>query len=183
MPEPRAGVGPELAAERLYARLLERLGLGDVQCPACTRALLPEPFNWESYTFTAAGGQSWTWDIRCARALASRRQAAGRLTLSPDEVHVWLQSHRHVDEQHLGHIPLDRLSEPVLLAPVPDGRGHVMIDGSHRATIRMRAGMPVDGYLLTAIENALAIGTAPLAMQRIASELRRQRLLDDETGR
>ena len=58
-----------------------------------------------------------------------------------------------------------------------------MIDGSHRATIRMRAGMPVDGYLLTAIENALAIGTAPLAMQRIASELRRQRLRDDEIRR
>jgi hypothetical protein len=143
------------------------------------RALLPEPFNWESYTFTATGGQSWTWDIRCARALVSRGPAARRLTLSPDEVHMWLQSHGHIDEGHLGHIPLDRLSEPVLLAPIPEGRGHVMIDGSHRATIRMRAGMPVDGYLLTDIENALAIGTVPLAMQRVAEELRRQDLLRD----
>ena len=183
MPEPAAEVGAEVEAERLYGRLLDRLGLGDVQCSPCARALLPEPFNWESYTFTATGGQSWTWDIRCARALASRGPAARRLTLSPDEVHVWLQSHGHVDEQHLGHIPLDRLSEPALLAPVPEGRGHVMIDGSHRATIRMRAGMLVDAYLLTPIENALAIGTAPLPMQRIASELRRQRLLDDEIGR
>jgi hypothetical protein len=58
-----------------------------------------------------------------------------------------------------------------------------MIDGSHRATIRMRGGMPVDGYLLTAIENALAIGTVPLAMQRVAGELRRRRLLRDDLGR
>jgi len=183
VPEPPAEVGAEVEAERLYSRLLDRLGLGDVQCPPCARALLPEPFNWESYTFTATGGQSWTWDIRCARALASRGPAARRLTLSPDEVHVWLQSHGHVDEQHLGHIPLDRLSEPVLLAPVPEGRGHVMIDGSHRATIRVRAGMPVDGYLLSDIENALAIGTVPLAMRRFADELRRQQLLRDDIGR
>jgi len=183
MPEPQAADGAEAQAERLYSHLLERLGLGDLQCPPCARALLPEPFNWESYTFTATGGQSWTWDIRCARALASRGPAARRLTLSPDEVHIWLQSHGHVDERHLGHIPLDRLSEPVLLAPVPDGRGHVMIDGSHRATIRVRAGMPVDGYLLTDIENALAIGTVPLAMLRVADELRRQQLLRDDIGR
>ena len=113
VPEPPAEViGAEVEAERLYSRVLERLGLGNVQCPPCARALLPEPFNWESYTFTATGGQSWTWDIRCARALASRGPAARRLTLSPDEVHIWLQSHGHVDERHIGHIPLDRLSEP-----------------------------------------------------------------------
>ena len=92
---------------------------------------------------------------------------------------MWLQSHGHVHEPHLSHIPLDRLSEPVLLAPIPDGRGHVMIDGSHRATTRVRAGMPVEGYLLTAIENALAIGTVQIAMERIAAELRRQDLLHD----
>jgi hypothetical protein len=183
VPEPHAGAGAEFEAERLYARLLERLGVGDIKCPPCARVLLPEPFNWESYTFTATGGQSWTWDIRCARALVSRGPAARRLPLSPEGVHIWLQSHGHVDERHLGHIPLDRLSEPVLLAPVPDGRGHVMIDGSHRATIRMRAGIPVDGYLLTDIENALAIGTVPLAMPRVADELRRQQLLRDDLGR
>ncbi len=31
--------------ESTTARLLERLGLGDIQCPACARVLLPEPFN------------------------------------------------------------------------------------------------------------------------------------------
>ena len=58
-----------------------------------------------------------------------------------------------------------------------------MIDGSHRATIRVRAGMPVDGYLLSDIENALAIGTVPLAMRRVADEFRRQQLLRDDIGR
>ena len=52
MLEARPGAGAEADAEALYARLLERLGLGDVHCPPCARALLPEPFNWESYTFT-----------------------------------------------------------------------------------------------------------------------------------
>ena len=164
----------------MYARLLERLGLGDIRCPACARVLLPDPFNWESYTFTATSGQSWTWDIRCARALVSARPASARLKLSRDEVAMWLKSHGHVDDQHLGHIPLDRVDEPVLLAPVPNGEGHVMIDGSHRATIRVRAGVMVEGLLLTPIESALAIGTVPLAMERVAAELSRQDLLQDD---
>ena len=167
----------------MYARLLERLGLGDIRCPACARVLLPDPFNWESYTFTTTSGQSWTWDIRCARALVSARPASTRLRLAPDEVAMWLKSHGHVDDQHLGHIPLDRVDEPVLLAPVPNGQGHVMIDGSHRATIRVRAGVTVEGLLLTPIESALAIGTVPLAMERVAAELSRQDMLRDESGR
>jgi hypothetical protein len=183
MPDPQCGAHSETEAERLYARLLERLGLGDVQCPACARVLLPEPFNWESYTFTATGGQSWTWDVRCARALVSRRPVAERLKFAPDEVDLWLKSQGHVHEQHLGHIPIERVDEPVLLAPVPDGKGHVMIDGSHRAAIRARAGMSVDALLLTPIESALAIGTVPLAMQRVAEELGRQDLLRDYVRR
>ena len=93
---------------------------------------------------------------------------------------MWLKSHGHVDDQHLGHIPLHRVNEPVLLAPVPSGQGHVMIDGSHRATIRVRAGVIVEGLLLTPIESALAIGTVPLAMERVAAELSRQDLLQDD---
>ena len=42
---------------------------------------------------------------------------------------MWLKSHCHVDDQHLCHIPLHRVEEPVLLAPVPNGQGYVMIDG------------------------------------------------------
>src|SRR5438067_10867928 len=113
MPDPQSGAHSEAEAEPLYARLLERLGLGDVQCPPCARVLLPEPFNWESYTFTATGGQSWTWDIRCARALACRGPAVRRLTLSPNAIRMRLQSHGQVHEPHLGHIPLDRLTEPI----------------------------------------------------------------------
>jgi len=49
---------------------------------------------------------------------------------------------------------MEQIDEPVLLAPVPDGQGHVMIDGSHRAAIRVRAGIAIEGLLLTAIESA-----------------------------
>jgi hypothetical protein len=170
-------------AERLYRRLLARLGLGHVTCMACARALLPPPFNWESYTYTATSGQSWTWDIACARALVAGRSGAERLMLEPAEVESWLAGHGHVDERHLGHIPAEQLEEPVLFAPVPDGQGHVMIDGSHRATVRIRSGLPVHALLLTPVESTLAVDVVPLAMQRIADELRRQALLPGDLQR
>ncbi len=50
-------------ADRLYHEFLKRFGLDGVGCQACTRALLPAPINLESYTFTARGGRSWTWDV------------------------------------------------------------------------------------------------------------------------
>ena len=164
----------------MYTRLLARLGLGHVSCAACARALLPAPFNWESYTYTATNGRSWTWDVASARAVVARRSTTERLTMEPNDVQAWLTGHAQVNEAHLAHIPLERVDEPVLLAEVPDGRGHVMIDGSHRATIRTRSGLAVDGFLLTPIESTLTIGTVPLAMQRIAAELHRQRLLPDK---
>ena len=173
----------QLEAERLYARLLERLGLGEVTCAACARALLPAPFNWESYTYTSTTGGSWTWDIRCARSLVERRPVRNIVELGSADVEAWLAQHGQVDEQHLPHIPPERVAEPVLVAPVPAGRGHVMIDGSHRATIRSRAGLRVEAYVLSAIESSLAIGTVPLAMSRVAAELCSRRLLDDDSGR
>ncbi len=50
-------------ADRLYNEFLKRFGLDSVGCQAYARALLPAPFNLESYTFTARGGASWTWDV------------------------------------------------------------------------------------------------------------------------
>ena len=177
MTEPPSRAAADEQAERLYARLLARLGLGHVTCAACSRALLPPPFNWESYTYTQAGGQSWTWDIACARAMAARHSASERLVLDPAEIAAWLAGHGQVDEGHLQHIPPDRLDEPVLLAPVPDGEGHVLINGAHRATLRIRAGLSVDACLLSVVESALAIDVVPLAMHRVAQELRREGLL------
>jgi len=177
MTEPRPRAAAEQQAERQYRRLLARLGLGHVTCMACARALLPEPFNWESYTYTTTAGQSWTWDIACARALTASHTASRCLVLEPSDVAAWLAGHGHVDEHHLAHIPPDRLDEPVLVAPVPDGQGHVLIDGAHRAMVRIRSGLSIHAHLLSPVETALAIKTAPLAMQRIAQELRRQGLL------
>lgn len=164
-------------AERLFRLLLKKVGLSHVTCLACARALLPVPFNWESFTYTATTGQSWTWDIDCARAFSRDRGLSGRVLLDEADLLAVLKRQCRVDENHLQHIPADRLEEPVLLAPVPDGQGHALIDGSHRATVRLRAGLAVHGILLTSAESMLAIEVAPLAMQHVARELRRQRLL------
>jgi len=109
-------------AERLFRLLLKKVGLSHVSCLACARALLPAPFNWESFTYTAATGQSWTWDIDCARGFSRDRALSDRLLLEPVDLAAVLKKQNSVDEDHLQHIPADKLEEPVLLAPVPDGR-------------------------------------------------------------
>jgi hypothetical protein len=60
---------------------------------------------------------------------------------------------------------------------VPDGQGHVLVDGAHRATVRIRSGLPVHALVLSPVESALAMDVVPLTMHRIAQELRRQGLL------
>lgn len=164
-------------ADALFRSFLEKVGLGAVDCMACTRALLPSPFDWESYTYTARSGQSWTWDVGCARAMTRDRLQADLVLIDHTELAEILQKHCRVDEHHLHHIPLDKLDEPILLAPVPDGQGHAVIDGSHRATVRVRACRDVHAVLLTPGESMLAIEVAPLAMSRIALELQRQGVL------
>jgi hypothetical protein len=168
-------------AEAMYRALLDRLGLGHIPCPACARVLLPPPFNWESYTYTAADGRTWTWDVPFARAVATRRASrSGPVALETDQVASFLEQHGQIHEEHLSHIPPERLHEPVLVAPVPDGQGHVLVDGSHRATALIRAREPVHGFVLTPIESALAIDIVPLTMRRIHQALRERRLLPDD---
>lgn len=140
--------------DALFRRFLDKLGLGAIDCMACARALLPSPFNWESYTYTAAGGQSWTWDVGCARALTRRRSQADRVLIDYIQLSELVEKQCRVDEQHLQHIPPGKLDEPILLAPVPDGQGYAVIDGSHRATVRTRARRDVDAVLLTPGESA-----------------------------
>jgi hypothetical protein len=177
MTEPASDAELDAHLQRLYRHLLVRLGLGYVTCIACARALMPPPFNVETYTYTTASGRRWTWDVACARALVAGRSASERMVLEPDEVASWLAEHDHVDEPHLAHLPIDRVDEPVLLAPVPDGHGHVLVDGAHRATARIRTGLPVRAILLTPVESLLAIEIVPLVMRQIAHELARQGLL------
>jgi len=165
-------------ADRLYHEFLERFGLDSVGCQACARALLPAPFNLESYTFTARGGASWTWDVAFARSLVRTRDPRSEpVLLQPHDLAAWLEHHSQVDEAHLVHIPADRLQEPVLLAPVPDGQGQVMVDGSHRATVRVRAGLSVYAHLLTEGESELAISVVPLTMRAVYRALRARDLL------
>jgi hypothetical protein len=168
-------------AEATYRALLDRFGLGHISCSACARVLLPPPLNWESYTYTAGDGRTWTCDVGFARALTTRRASRSRpVTLDTEELALFLEQHGHVQEDHLGHIPRKRLVEPVLVAPAPDGEGHVLVDGSHRATALIRARASVHGFVLNPIESALSIDMVPLTMRRIHQVLRDRRLLPDD---
>lgn len=166
--------------DALFRSFLDTLGLGGIECMACARALLPSPFDWESYTYTATTGQSWTWDIGCARALTRQRSQGDRVLIGHAELSEILLTQCRIDEEHLHHIPRENLDDAILLAPVPDDPGHAVIDGSHRATLRVRAGRDVDAVLLTPAESAMAIEVVPLAMHRIALELQRHALLPPE---
>ena len=126
----------------------------------------------ESYSYSARNGQKSTWDVECARGLIARRRPAARpIRLTSDDLAEWLERHCEVDRNHLAHIPADRLEEPVLLAPAPDGRGQVLIDGSHRAALRIQTGLPVDAHMLTNTESVLAIAITPLTMYAVHQAL------------
>lgn len=63
----------------------------------------------------------------------------------------------YINEDHLSHIPKDKLNEPVIIAPFRvwsrreknDVMSHILIDGSHRAIRLYRSGRPVYAYMLT----------------------------------
>ena len=65
----------------------------------------------------------------------------------------------------------------MLLAPVPDGKGQVMVDGSHRATVRFAPACPSMRHLLTEGESELAISVVPLTMRSVYRALRARDLL------
>src|SRR5262252_8068252 len=100
-------------ADALFRSFLGKFGLRAVDCMACARALLPSPFDWESYTYTATSGQRWTWDIGCARALTRQRSQVDRVLIDHGELSEILVKHCRVDDQHLHHIPLEKLDEAI----------------------------------------------------------------------
>lgn len=163
---------------RLYRIFLQQFGLGADVCERCARSRLPAPFNLESYTYTATGGPTWTWDVGFARALVqSRRPTALPVTLDGVEVKLWLEHHAQIDEAHVQHVPDARLEEPVLLAPAPDGGGQVLVDGSHRAAALIRAGRDVTGYMLAEAESEMAVAIVPLTMRTVYRALLKTRVL------
>jgi hypothetical protein len=170
----------DVRVDSLYRGFLQHYGLERFECEACARVMLPAPFNLESYTYTARGGRTWTWDVGYARWLVQVRQPATSPQLvRAHELHDWLDHHTQLDLRHLEHIPPAHVREPVLRAPAPDGYGQVLIDGSHRAAARIRAHLPVHGFMLTETESALAVAATPFTMRAVHQALREQGLLPD----
>src|SRR5207248_9869961 len=86
--QPTRSVDP---TDALFRSFLEKVGLSAVDCMPCARALLPWPFDWESYTYTAISGQSWTWDIGSARAFTRGRSQADQVLIDRAELSQILQ--------------------------------------------------------------------------------------------
>ena len=177
--------GPERAdidarVDDLYRGFLRHFGLEHVECEACARARLPTPFNLESYTYTARDGRTWTWDVGYARSLVQMRQPlCSPHLVGAHDLQDWLDHHAQLNLMHLEHIPTVYVQEPVLIAPAPDGYGQILIDGSHRAAVCIRAQLPVRAFMLNETESALAVAVVPFTMQSVHQALRDQGLLPD----
>ena len=97
--------------------------------------------NGRAASYTARGGPTWTWDDGFAHDLVARRQPCGRVErLEPEEL-AWLRAIAR-RRAATGTHPAEQLGDPVLPRRRADGQGQVLIDGSHRAAARARAGLP-----------------------------------------
>jgi len=69
----------------------------------------------------------------------------------------------YVNEEHLAHIPTEKLEEPILLAPLlcSGDRSMLLIDGTHRATILARQGKDVPCVVLTDAESLACMDIGP----------------------
>lgn len=131
------------------------------QCPNC-----PNPNNpsLESYQFL-----NRRWDVAQARQIIERdgniaqmipRTFFEKIGLAIEPLD-WEKGFNpldyHANDEHLAHIPADKILEPVIFAPMYVGDmktdtqvHHVMIDGTHRATVLFRGGSSdVAAFVLT----------------------------------
>jgi len=133
-------------------------GVGAV-CPEClTRGHLPDlrlsPREVYSFGLTEPPSQL-DWNVDAARALiAARPRVAQRLDRA--WLKSWLAERTSVTAEHLDHIPADKLDEPAVMVEVvvcpPAGDPQpfrILIDGSHRATRKLRDRQDCWAYLLT----------------------------------
>lgn len=155
---------PEMQAERLFNEMIEGLevdqGIRKVECVACFGRTAD---NREIFKMNAA---PVAWDVKLARDLIANRPQFVRDQMPQrvfdlDDADImglnWKSGIRPPagphgfwsytpDEAHLAHIPADKVKVPPIFAPLPSYRGIaeaaslVMIDGTHRTTIRLRAG-------------------------------------------
>lgn len=104
----------------------------------------------------------YVYDVDMARRFTSD----GRETveLEPDDVRSSVEE-SDINEEHIDHVDP---TFPGIVAHVlyqdPDGellRGHVLIDGHHRAARCLRDGLPFEVYILSEVESIAAMQTCP----------------------
>jgi hypothetical protein len=121
------------------------------------------------------------WDVKKARQFASGHEehivsteSLRKMGLPVDGEPQWqtdengrkfktISALAYVSEEHLKHIPAEKLLEPVLLAPLLCGndRSMLLIDGRHRATILARQGKEVRCLVLTDAESLACMNIGP----------------------
>ncbi len=101
----------------------------------------------------------YTWDVQKAKQLVAGREATQHVgpeqlkkyglqveKSEPDESGWTTISMFGHSEEHLSHIPVEKLSEPIIFAPLIQKetkeiiKSYVLIDGTHRAIIHARKG-------------------------------------------
>jgi len=131
----------------------------DTKCRQC-----PNGTKYEHYSFL--GG--YEWDVLKAREITAGRKADRQVT--PDELRkyglqidppkVGPNGERYISmmfhsDEHLAHIPEEKLAEPIIFAPiiVGDSTSYILIDGNHRAVRLAREGKVVPAIILTPQES------------------------------
>lgn len=127
----------------------------------CSQCPEPESAGFERFRFLAT-----EFDVKQAREIISASpreplevsyQQLRSLGLALDPEGETLHMGTYVSEEHMAHIPADKVSEPLLIVPLRiysrkeknDIKSHILIDGNHRATRLYREGKQVTAYLLT----------------------------------
>ncbi len=121
-------------------------------CQKCPRMLVSgKPDQYEIYVYTMDDGQVLFFDVHQARRIVDDRSRTLAHLFREELIEMGLpetvfNSHDNgrvtVCEEHLSHIPKTSVDRPGIIAviPTPDGLRDILIDGTHRLTIKLRAG-------------------------------------------
>jgi hypothetical protein len=127
----------------------QQLGMATT-CPNCFRhqlnALLDDS---EVYSYGAAPGITYHWDIARAKIIIVRDQLAP-ISFESDLGWQMLIGH-DATLAHVDHLPATALIEPIILAealPNAQFRSHALIDGTHRLLRTLRDGGEIRAFVL-----------------------------------
>jgi len=145
----RGEVISDLAEAAFLHTVGQQLGMATT-CPNCVRHQLNLLLgDSEVYSYGAAPGITYHWDIAKAKAIIARVQLTP-ITFDSDLGWQMLIGH-DATLGHVDHVPATALTEPIILAealPNAQFRSHALIDGTHRLLRMLRDGGEIRAFVL-----------------------------------